>query len=324
LVSTPDIGAQLDAAIASPKDATSRALIQKLKRIMKIFNGMVPFTAAERKSKLGEFQAAMRMFGDPVFFNTLAPDSLAHVPGLRAAFDMSSNTGFPAEDGGFLDLISSDVIGVPRTDATAAFAQAHGLSAVAVRPDSLLQRLLHDPIAMALAFEEDVLFQQRYLNGHSFATDKNRKTPTREQLRKAAGVFGVCSAAAAVVECNGTFDCDMYVFEHAMKVPVYHCSLTSHCVHRLVSIGAGLARSRLDAPALPAVGLAAVALSARGHAAPRAACRARQFHRRVGAGVPDAGRARRVAARESVCVRQVPRAVARRQAVTAAARRERE
>jgi hypothetical protein len=205
LVSNPDIGDHLDAAIASPNDAPSRALIQKLKRIMKIFNGMVPFTAAERKSKLGEFQAAMRMFGDPVFFNTLAPDSLAHVPAMRASFDMSSNTGFPAEDGGFLDLISSDVIGLPRNAATAAFAEAHGLSAVAVRPDSLLQRLLHDPIAMALAFEEDVLFQQRYLNGHPFATDKNRKTLTRAKLRELAGVFGVCSAAAGVVECNGTF-----------------------------------------------------------------------------------------------------------------------
>jgi hypothetical protein len=34
LISNPDIGAQLDAAIASPDDAPSRALIQKLKRIM--------------------------------------------------------------------------------------------------------------------------------------------------------------------------------------------------------------------------------------------------------------------------------------------------
>ena len=131
-----------------------------------------------------------------------APDSVAHLPAIRASFGLKSNTGFPAEDGGFLNLISNDVVGTPRDAAAAAFADLHGLSLLAVRPDALLQRLLDDPVACALAFEEDILFQQRHLNGQSFANER-RKTLTPAKLRELAGVFGVCSAALAVVECNG-------------------------------------------------------------------------------------------------------------------------
>ena len=71
LMNDPEIGGQLDAAIADPAKAESTVLGRKLKRIMKVFNGMIPFSAAARKAQMGDFQAGMRFYGDPNFFNTL-------------------------------------------------------------------------------------------------------------------------------------------------------------------------------------------------------------------------------------------------------------
>ena len=168
-----------------------------------LVKAIIGCTNSNYSNQHAPFQHAFRLqlFSHLCF--ATAPDPLGHVPSIRAAFGLTSNTGFPAEDAGFLDLISNDVTGTPRIGYAAAFADMHGLSLLAVRPDALLQRLLNDPVACALAFEEDVALQQRLLNGHSYATDKRRKTLTRAKLRELAGVFGVCSAALAVVECNG-------------------------------------------------------------------------------------------------------------------------
>lgn len=78
LINDPDIGDQLNAAIVDPSEADSTVLGRKLKRIMKVFNGMVPFTAAARKAQMGDFQAGIRFHGDPNFFNTLGTCGNSH------------------------------------------------------------------------------------------------------------------------------------------------------------------------------------------------------------------------------------------------------
>ena len=53
----------IDDALLNPKSAKAIVLLRKFEKIFKVMNALVPFSAAARKSQLGQFVASYRHFG---------------------------------------------------------------------------------------------------------------------------------------------------------------------------------------------------------------------------------------------------------------------
>jgi len=194
--------ASIEAALASPAAPASKALIIKLDRILRIFNRMVPFSAAARKAKLGDFTANVRHFGHALFFNTVSPDPVGNLGLLRGTHDTFDNHSFPAtEDGYVANVLAGKPVCYAVFPPGASVAEGQRIAAESPTTyGALLARACTHAAAAAEGFRQDISALFRHVYGLPLVSETRRTLPREDQ---AVGALGATSAFVSATECNG-------------------------------------------------------------------------------------------------------------------------
>jgi hypothetical protein len=180
----------IDAALLDPTSAQAIVLLRKFEKIFKVMNALVPFSAAARKSQLGQFVASYRHFGAAQCFVTTAPDRLSSPIALRMTYPTSSNRDFPAVDNGFLKQLK-----IPTHD------KESGKGHIALPSKAeFTKRVTENPVASAECFAQETDATCEVLFGLK-ESSSTRKTLRQEQ--KTRGVFGQLRSFIGVHETTG-------------------------------------------------------------------------------------------------------------------------
>ena len=94
-----------DRAAENPNGPVARNLLHDILPHIRVAGGNVPFGPAERAMSISELYAMCYRFGLPSFFFTFAPNYMDPLTIRIAIRTINTTSGFPSEDGGFLDFL---------------------------------------------------------------------------------------------------------------------------------------------------------------------------------------------------------------------------
>lgn len=167
---------------------------------------MIPFSGAARRAASGDFLAAIRMFGTPAFFNTIAPDPAGDPIALRRQLGAVKNwCRFPANDDGFMARLRQGMANKgPPGEAQMEYVAFSGKSeSMRLGHAAVLSAAVRNPIVAAEEYHISIIrdmFEGIY--GISLSGDYRRTKPNRG-FETCRGAFGFTPCGVSVTECSG-------------------------------------------------------------------------------------------------------------------------
>jgi hypothetical protein len=225
LVEDTSLDDKFAAAERDPNTPAAKAFIKTLDKTLKMYAANIPFCAASRTGRVGDFIAMMRHFGWALFFNTIAPDPIGDLAALRRTFPTFSNRGFPAEDAGFAAQVRA---GGSEADHFSFCAFPDGVEEeVSLSPTALLSRATTHAVPSAEGFRLDTDALSEHVYGVPLADSVRKTTPV---ALRPNGVFGPGRCITSVNECNGKG----WLHNHALCA----CGMPSWAFQTLQQLGA--------------------------------------------------------------------------------------
>ena len=166
---SPDFRSQLAMAVEDPTSSSARVLEARLRSMIRISGGSVPWSPTERGKAQGQLQAMVRHYGPRAWFLTLSPADMDSALMLRIA---TTEPGQPSREYSFAVI------------------------------SERLSLLANNPVAAALAYRQmlEAVFHDLL---RLTASNRRRKAPSRLWSAERSGILGRTVAFAGVTEAQG-------------------------------------------------------------------------------------------------------------------------
>jgi len=189
-----------DRAAENPNGPVARNLLHDILPHIRVAGGNVPFGPAERAMSISQLYAMCYRFGLPSFFFTFAPNYMDPLTIRIAIRTINTSSGFPSEDGGFLDFLREwDERGCPENmPGNTVFERTISITAPHLR------KIVHaGGIGRAIIY---MRMKKAVFKGLFGIDEDNDIKKTVPLSSRPTGIFGQTRAGANATECQGRGD----------------------------------------------------------------------------------------------------------------------